>query len=149
MYARIGDNVKVHHTVRSYGRNAIGDDSMILDNVILGFPSTNLLLELRQVDLNLEHADYEGCSIDHNAVIRSDVVIYCSVTIGHDVRTGHRVLVREKSRKYVERHHDSRVVAERLVSIYRDLLGQPSEQPAEKWPRLPPEPVPVSDPHDS
>jgi len=68
---------------------------MILDNVILGFPSTSLLLELRQVDLNLEHADYVGCSIDHNAIIRSDVVIYCNVTIGNDVRTGHRVLVRE------------------------------------------------------
>lgn len=97
MYTTIGENVKVHHTVRSYGRNSLGDSSMILDNVILGFPSTDLLLGLRQVDLNLEHADYDGCTIDAHAVIRSDVVIYCGVTIGHHVRTGHRVLVRENT----------------------------------------------------
>jgi len=54
-----------------------------------------------------------------------------------------------RSRKYVERHHDSKVVAQRLVNIYRDLLGQLSEQPAEKWPRLPLQPVPGSHSLDS
>jgi len=98
MFVDIGENVKAHHTVRSYGRNSVGDNSIILDNVLVGVPSTDLLLSLRQVDLNLEHADYEGASIGHNAIIRSDSVIYCNVTIDHHVRTGHKILVRENTR---------------------------------------------------
>ena len=98
MFVHIGQNVKAHHTVRSYGRNSVGDNSMILDNVLLGVPSTQLLLGLRQVDLNLEHADYDGAVIGLNAIIRSAAVIYCDVAIGHHVRTGHKVLVRENTR---------------------------------------------------
>ncbi|MFK7959768.1 MAG: acyltransferase [Phycisphaerales bacterium] len=97
MFEHIGNDVKAHHTVRTYGRNRIGDDSIILENVLLGYPSTKLLLDLRQVDLNLEHADYAGTHIANNAIIRSDAVIYCDVTIGHHVRTGHKVLVRENT----------------------------------------------------
>ena len=97
MFVSVGDNVKAHHSVRSYGKNVLGANSMLLDNVVLGFPSTALLLELRQVDLNLEHADYEGTTIGENAIIRSDAVIYCSVNIGRNVRTGHKVLVREST----------------------------------------------------
>ena len=63
MFVHVGENVKAHHTVRTYGRNSVGEHSIICDNVILGFPSTDLMLNLRQVDLNLEHADYEGCTI--------------------------------------------------------------------------------------
>lgn len=97
MLVRVGENVKAHHTLRTYGRNSIGNDSIITDNVILGFPSTDLLLGLRQVDLNLEHADYEGCTIGDNAIIRSGSVFYCSVKMGNNVRTGHGVLVRENT----------------------------------------------------
>lgn len=97
MFVSVGDNVKAHHSVRTYGKNVLGANSMLLDNVVLGFPSTELLLELRQVDLNLEHADYEGTTIGDNAIIRSDAVIYCYVKIGGDVRTGHKVLVRENT----------------------------------------------------
>jgi acetyltransferase-like isoleucine patch superfamily enzyme len=98
MFIKIGENVKAHHTVRTYGRNSIGDNSIILDNVLVGVPSTDLLLSLRQVDLNLEHADYEGATIRDNAIIRSGSVIYCNVEIDHHVRTGHKVLVRENTR---------------------------------------------------
>jgi len=97
MFVHIGENVKAHHTVRSYGRNSVGDNSIITDNVILGYPSTALLLSLRQVDLNLEHADYEGCTIGDNAILRSEAVFYCNVKAGHHVRTGHKVLVRENT----------------------------------------------------
>jgi acetyltransferase-like isoleucine patch superfamily enzyme len=97
MFVHIGENTKVHHTVRTYGRNSVGDHCMILDNVILGFPTTPLMLELRQVDLNLEHADYQGCTLDHNGILRSGAVVYADVRIGHDVRTGHGILIRENT----------------------------------------------------
>jgi len=95
MFVHVGEDVKVHHTVRTYGQNRIGDRTILMDNVILGFPTTALLLSLRQVDLNLEHADYEGCSLGDHAIIRSDSVLYARVTIGHHMRSGHRVLIRE------------------------------------------------------
>ena len=95
MFVHIGDGVIAHHTVRTYGRNSVGDRCILMDNVILGFPSTSLLLGLRQVDLNLEHADYDGCVIGVHAVIRTDSVIYADVRIGDYVRTGHRILIRE------------------------------------------------------
>lgn len=95
MFVSVGKDVTAHHTVRSYGRNTVGDRCILMDNVILGYPSTDLLLKLRQVDLNLEHADYEGCILGERAVIRSDSVLYANVQIGGHVRTGHRVLVRE------------------------------------------------------
>lgn len=88
MFEHIGNNVKAHHTVRTYGRNRVADDCILLENVLLGYPSTDLLLALRQVDLNLEHADYKGTTIGNNAIIRSDAVIYSNVEIGHHVRTG-------------------------------------------------------------
>ena len=97
MFISVGENVKAHHSVRTYGRNVLGANSMLLDNVVLGFPSTELLLDLRQVDLNLEHADYDGAVIGDNAIIRSDAVIYSAVRIGAEVRTGHKVLVRENT----------------------------------------------------
>jgi len=97
MFVHVGEDVKVHHTVRTYGKNSIGDRTMLMDNVILGFPTTQLLLSLRQVDLNLEHADYEGCTLAHNAIIRSDCCLYARVTVGHHMRTGHRVLIREET----------------------------------------------------
>jgi len=33
--------VKAHHTVRTYGRNSVGDNSILLDNVSLRSPSTD------------------------------------------------------------------------------------------------------------
>ncbi|HUU09191.1 MAG TPA: acyltransferase [Phycisphaerae bacterium] len=97
MFVHVGSDVKVHHTVRTYGRNWLGDKCMIMDNVILGFPTTQLLLGLRQVDLNLEHAEYDGCTLGENGIIRSGSVVYANVRIGNDVRTGHNVLIRENT----------------------------------------------------
>jgi len=95
VFLKIGRNVKVHHSVRTYGSNIVGDGSIILENVLLGFPSTKMLLELSQLNLNLEHADYQGCTMDYNVIIRSDAVIYCNVVLGNHVRTGHKILIRE------------------------------------------------------
>lgn len=98
MFLKIGQNVKVHHSVRTYGGNIIGDNCIVLENVLLGFPDTKKLLELSQLNLNLEHADYQGCVMGHNVIIRSDAVIYSNVFMGDYVRTGHKILIRENTR---------------------------------------------------
>ena len=98
MFIKIGKNVKVHHSVRSYGGNTIGDNCIVLENVLLGFPDTTKLLELSQLNLNLEHAEYDGATLGNNVIIRSDAVIYCNVVLGSYVRTGHKILIRENTR---------------------------------------------------
>lgn len=98
MFIKLGQNAKVHHSVRTYGANVIGDNCIVLENVLLGFPDTTKLLKLSQLNLNLEHAEYEGTTIGNNVIIRSDAVIYSNVVMGNYVRTGHKILIRENTR---------------------------------------------------
>jgi acetyltransferase-like isoleucine patch superfamily enzyme len=98
LFIKLGQNVKVHHTVRTYGANVIGDNCIVLENVLLGFPDTVKLLKLSQLNLNLEHAEYEGATMGNNVIIRSDAVIYSNVVMGSYVRTGHKILIRENTR---------------------------------------------------
>jgi acetyltransferase-like isoleucine patch superfamily enzyme len=93
-----GSNVYMHQSVRAYGRNRVGDDSLVLEEVILGHPTADVLLELKARKSSSEYVDYEGTHIGANAVIRSHAVFYRDVVMGHHVRTGHRVLVREGCR---------------------------------------------------
>jgi UDP-3-O-[3-hydroxymyristoyl] glucosamine N-acyltransferase len=98
LFIKLGQNAKVHHSVRTYGANLIGDNCIVLENVLLGFPDTTKLLKLSQLNLNLEHAEYEGTTIGNNVIIRSDAVIYSNVVMGNYVRTGHKILIRENTR---------------------------------------------------
>ncbi len=41
--------------------------------------------------------DFEGAVIGDNAVIRSNSTIYTDVTIGNEFRTGHNIMIREKT----------------------------------------------------
>lgn len=62
-----------------YGDVEIGDGSIIQDNVIIG--------------------NSEGGKVDigKNAMIRSGTIIYSDVKIGRDFKTGHNVVIREKT----------------------------------------------------
>ncbi len=95
MIAKIGKNVKIHHSARNYGRNIIGSDSIILENVYLGYPTSDILLKISKQHLDFAHAQFKGTTIGRRTLIRPDSVIYCNVKIGDFVRTGHRVLIRE------------------------------------------------------
>ncbi|OYT53242.1 MAG: N-acetyltransferase [Candidatus Altiarchaeales archaeon ex4484_2] len=62
--------------------SSVGRNSVLQDNVVLGLVYG------------------EGCSparVGDNAVIRSNSVIYCDVIIGDNLRTGHGILIREKT----------------------------------------------------
>lgn len=95
MLSRINNNIKMHHSVMAYGKNKIGANSIILENVYLGYPTTKILLEIGETHLDFVHTQYKGCVVGRNAIIRSGSIIYCDVKIGNYVRTGHRVLIRE------------------------------------------------------
>lgn len=66
-----------------------------MENVILGYPSRKILNDMISEGVWLEDSLFNGARIGNNAVIRANSIIYCDVTIGDNLNTGHNVLVRE------------------------------------------------------
>jgi len=98
MISKMGENVKVHDTAKTYGENEVGANSIIMDNVYLGYPDTKTLLRVGKHHLDFSHAKYKGCTLGQTNIIREGCVFYCDVETGDFVRTGHKVLVREGCR---------------------------------------------------
>lgn len=69
------------------GRSKVGKNSKIMGNVVIGFP--------KEEYIGLE--DFEGAVIGEGAIIRTNTVIYCEVRIGKNFRTGHNVVIRERT----------------------------------------------------
>ena len=98
MIEHYGRDCLLHDTLRTYGRNRIGRETMILENVILGYPTSEYLVRIMARRTRHEDLEYDGVTIGHHCVIRSEAVIYRDVVIGNYVRTGHKVLIREQCR---------------------------------------------------
>lgn len=98
MIEKYGRGCLLHENLKAYGRNWIGAHTMILENVILGYPTSDVLLTIMARRTRHEDLDYRGVRIGHHSIIRSEAVIYRDVEIGNYVRTGHKVLIREKCR---------------------------------------------------
>lgn len=87
----------IHESVKIYGNTRIGKNAVILENVILGYPTARVLREVAEKKIGLEEYRFNGVKIGDNAVIRSNTVIYCDVKIGNNLRTGHNVMIREET----------------------------------------------------
>ena len=85
----------IHESARIYGKSIIGGNSSILENVILGYPHSQILRAIHAKNIKIEDYQYQGSNIGENALIRPNTIIYCNVRIGKDFRTGHNVLIRE------------------------------------------------------
>ncbi len=97
MITKIGEYTLIHHTVTSYGLNIIGSRCLILEDVILGFPTAEYLVELRDHHRFVYEFEYLGTEIQDNCIIRSGSTLYRNTKIGHHFRTGHKVLIRENA----------------------------------------------------
>jgi acetyltransferase-like isoleucine patch superfamily enzyme len=69
---------------------------MLMENVILGYPTSDIFLQLRDNKDDIESLQYQGCRIGSNTILRPGVSVYKDSVIGNDVRTGHNVLIRER-----------------------------------------------------
>lgn len=87
----------IHPSARIYGKSVVGDNSYVLENVILGYPDRQVLKAIRSKDVKIEDYQFQGASIGNNAIIRANTIIYCKVRIGDNFQTGHNVLIREKT----------------------------------------------------
>ncbi len=87
----------IHETVRLYGKNTIDDSCWLLEDVIIGYPDAEIFNEIKKHGHKIEDHKFVGSTIQANALIRSGTIIYCKVNIGKNFRSGHRVLIREKT----------------------------------------------------
>lgn len=80
-----------------YGRSSIGKNAIIGENVIIGYPTSDILKKCASSGQNKDFEDFRGAVIGDNAVIRSNSTIYTDVKIGDDLRTGHNIMIREET----------------------------------------------------
>jgi acetyltransferase-like isoleucine patch superfamily enzyme len=97
MIEKIGENTLIHHSVTSYGKNVVGSHCLVLEDVTLGYPTAEHLVDLRDHNRFVYEFDFFGTDIQDHAVIRSGTILYRNIRIGHHFRTGHKVLIRENA----------------------------------------------------
>lgn len=117
MGIEVGKGSLVHDSVISYGKNIVGENCILLEKVILGYPTTEILVRMREENRFAGAFDYLGCQLGDNVIVRSETVIYRNVTIGNYVRTGHKVLIRENSTIGNDVLVGTNVVIDRNVTI--------------------------------
>lgn len=89
--------ILIHETAIIYGNTKIGDNSLVLENVMLGYPDRSILGEMLSNNSKIEQTEFEGAAIKENAIIRPNSIIYCKVAVGRNFRTGHNILIRENT----------------------------------------------------
>ncbi len=80
-----------------YGQSRIGKNAIIGERVIIGYPTADILKQAASSGKNIEDMNFKGAVIGDNAVIRSNSTIYTDVEIGNEFRTGHNIMIREKT----------------------------------------------------
>jgi acetyltransferase-like isoleucine patch superfamily enzyme len=78
-----------------YGVNLLGKHCVILENVKLGYPGGAVLERI--LSGQEWPGRFQGVTLGDNALIRPDCTLYCGVTAGAGLRTGHNALVREST----------------------------------------------------
>jgi acetyltransferase-like isoleucine patch superfamily enzyme len=91
------NNTYVHKSARFYGSSSVGKESVVLENVILGYPQHNMLMEITKAGADIEDYDQPGSVIGDNAFIRAGTTIFINVKAGNNFRTGHNAMIRENT----------------------------------------------------
>ncbi len=91
-----GTNVKI------YGNVEFGEDVIIEDNTIIGYPSANETKSINAKNFTDLDEYYNSCSkektyIGNHSVIRAGSVIYSGVHIGNNFECGNNIIIRENS----------------------------------------------------
>jgi acetyltransferase-like isoleucine patch superfamily enzyme len=91
------NNGYIHYSVKIYGRTEIGNNSTIMENVTLGYPPHNTVLEIIANRKEIEEMEFAGCQIGDEAFIRAGTTIFGNVKTGSHFKTGHNALIRENT----------------------------------------------------
>ena len=90
-------SVKIHKSSKINGNSEVSDGTIILENVVLGYPEQAILIEIMDQNKDIEDYDFSGCSIGSNSIIRPGTTIFSNVKTGSNFKTGHNALIREKT----------------------------------------------------
>ncbi|WP_445476077.1 acyltransferase [Methanococcoides methylutens] len=90
-------NLKIHPSAKKYGSSTIGNNSVVLENVILGYPEHKILTRIMESGTPIEDSDFKGCEIGPNSFIRPNTTIFSNVSTGKNFRTGHNCMIRENT----------------------------------------------------
>ena len=82
---------------RILGQTSIGENSVVFEECVFGFPEQAVIKELLAKNKEPEEYDYPGTVIGKGAVVRPRCTFYSNVKIGENLRTGHNIIVREKT----------------------------------------------------
>lgn len=91
------NNIKIHKSSKVYGYSTIGDGTIILENVVLGYPEHAVLMEIIKQNKDIGEYNFSGCAIGSNSIIRPGTTIFSNVKTGDNFKTGHNVIIREKT----------------------------------------------------
>ncbi len=91
-------NVRIGHGAKLYGPSEIGDNAIIDNYVIIGYPTRRKLIDSKVGNANLDElfdSISDGVRIGSRCIVRSGSVVYERVVLEDGVETGHGVLIRE------------------------------------------------------
>jgi acetyltransferase-like isoleucine patch superfamily enzyme len=93
------DNNKsyIHTSAKIYGSTTIGENCTVMENVILGYPQHDILLQITAQGKQIEEFGFQGCDIGSGSFIRAGTTIFSNVKAGNGFRTGHNAMIREKT----------------------------------------------------
>lgn len=97
MSGSLQNNTYIHRTANLYGSSSIGDSSVVLENVMLGYPQHSILMEITKAGIEMDDYDFPGSIIGNNAFIRAGSTIFSNVRAGNNLKTGHNAMIRENT----------------------------------------------------
>ncbi|WP_440952430.1 DapH/DapD/GlmU-related protein [Methanococcoides sp. FTZ1] len=89
--------MNIHSSAKIYGSSTVGTNSVLLEDVKIGYPENGILTGILESGKEIEEADFQGCEIGPGAFIRPNSTVFSNVKIGSNFRTGHNCMIRENT----------------------------------------------------
>ena len=91
------NNTYIHRSAKLYGSSSVGNNSVVLENVILGYPQHDILTEILKEGAEIDDYKQPGTIIGDSAFIRAGSTLFSNVRAGMNFKTGHNVMIRENT----------------------------------------------------
>jgi acetyltransferase-like isoleucine patch superfamily enzyme len=93
----MGANNWIHRSSKFYGTTSIGEGTVVMENVTLGYPEHRVLMEIIKRGIEIEDHDFPGTTIGKESFIRAGTTIFSNVKTGDRFKTGHNAMIRENT----------------------------------------------------
>ncbi len=93
----MGENIRIHCSSKLYGKTSVGEGTIVMENVTLGYPEHRILMEIINKGIEIEDHDFPGATVGKNSFIRAGTTIFSNVKTGDNFKTGHNAMIRENT----------------------------------------------------